>query len=261
MLTPNIQSVFYYFFLKVCQEPEYRRKFSVKGTLSTSPPVVTHHLSWPLTHFLSSLGFVLSVCEYLYFCYPCPCVCMRIAARSWHWMSSLITYFFWDIVAPSFGLTDWLIDYWVSPAPKLQECAYMVAGGGGANPGPHVWEAHYWRNHLPCSRLWSWLDHPLFPYPKRHVFCLDLFLLKIDIPRCADVDVATVLQPKKCQNHRCYKMRTFEEFLKIRLCLECCVLRLYKILRSALGRHPVDKHSCTPAELEYLLGAKTTKTP
>lgn len=27
----------------------------------------------------------------------------------------------------------------------------------------------------------------------------------------------------------------------------------------ALGRHPVVKPSCTPAELEYLHGAKTTK--
>lgn len=35
-LTPNIQNVFYYFFLKGCQEPEYRRMLSVKGTLSNS---------------------------------------------------------------------------------------------------------------------------------------------------------------------------------------------------------------------------------
>lgn len=88
-------------------------------------------------------------------------------------------------------LTDWLLRL---PSPKIT--GMCLHGCWGANPGPHVWEAHYWRNHLPCSGLWSWLDHPLFPYPKRHLFCLDLFLLKIDIPHCADVDMSTVLQPK-----------------------------------------------------------------
>lgn len=219
--------------------------------------MVTHHLSWPLTHFLSSLGFVLSVCEYLYFCYPCPCVCMRIAARSWHWMSSLITYFFWDIVAPSFGLTDWLIDYWVS---KLQECAYMVAGGGG-KPRPSCMRSTLLTKPSPLLQALILIRSPTLSLSKKTSFLPWSFSSENRYSSLCGCWRGHSPSAKKCQNHRCYKMRTFEEFLKIRLCLECCVLCLYKILRSALGRHPVDKHSCTPAELEYLHGAKTTKRP
>lgn len=156
---------------------------------------------------------------------------------------------------------DWLTDWLLSlPSPKITGMCLHGCWGGG-KPRPSCMRSTLLTKPSPLLQALILIRSPTLSLSKKTSFLPWSFSSENRYSLLCGCWRGHSPSAKKCQNHRCYKMRTFEEFLKIHLCLECCVLCLYKILRSALGRHPVDKHSCTPAELEYLHGTKTTKRP
>lgn len=66
----------------------------------------------------------------------------------------------------------------------------MVAGG---QIQVLMYEKHITDETSPLLRALILVRSPTLSLPKKTSFCLDLFLLRIDIPHCTDVDMFTVL--------------------------------------------------------------------